>query len=355
MKLGRLLLVSCFVSAACQGPAKLADRWEVGEIRADATYVFGATLDGIRRVGRDGSGAALLVPYRSGVFKESEHRPGRIAVDERFVYWTQQGTRPGIDAVRRVSKQGGSADTVFTVHSDAQSGALFLEVDDAFVYVLTYGRGPFGSWILDTAAGYDGGTLLRVSKRDLSVTELATHVRAGSGLALDRKYVYWSVGGSFRRTTSGPADHIYNGDGKLLRIPKTGGAATTVASGLDNPVELQAHNGRLRFRAGRHYERNGWSEDLGFFEVEAVGGSPARIGSRPFWVDDQSRYSLHIEYYGPAGKYGRAAHYYLEREMHGQAERLYTTDEGISSLILDRGELFWLQGTDYKVMRMGVR
>ena len=353
MTLRSSLVLQCIFLAACQGPVRLTDHWEAGEISADATHVFGATLDGIRRVGRDGSRAIVLVAYSSGVFEESQHRPGRIALDERHVYWTQRDARPGVDAVRRVSKAGGSAQSVLKVRSAAESGPLYLQVGESSVYLLTYGRGPFGSWVTDTAAGYDGGSLIRANKRTGSATELAAHVRAGSGLALDQEYVYWSEAGTFRSTESGIADHVYNRDGRILRVRKSGGAVETVASGLDNPRELSAGNGRIQFRAGMHYEKNRSTPDLGFFEVEARGGVPRRIGDRPYRLPDGTRYSVRKQDFGPGGTYGRRAHYFVEREdARGAIRRVYATDEDISSFIVDRGELFWLQGTAYSLMKL---
>ena len=47
------LIILCL--AGCQGPTRLAAHWEVGQLTADGSTVFGSTLDGIRSVGRDGS------------------------------------------------------------------------------------------------------------------------------------------------------------------------------------------------------------------------------------------------------------------------------------------------------------
>ncbi len=348
------LPAASLLCVACQGPVRLAEHWEVGELGADADYVFGATLDGIRRVGRDGSGEALLVPYRTGVFAESNYRPGRIAVEETYVYWTQRDAVAGIPAVRRVRKTGGVAETVLTVNGDAWTGPMFLCVDANSVYVLTYGRGRLGNPVTDTAAGYAGGSLVRVSKRDGAVSELAAGIRAGSGLAFDQDFVYWSEVGTYRASTTGPADYIYNMDGKILRVRKTGGAVKTVATGLDNPADLRTDDGRLQFRAGAHYARNRRTEDLGFFEL-APGGRAQKIAPRPFFAQNGFRYALVIEPYGPEGTYGRRAHYTIEREEPGGATgRVYTTDEDITAFIVDRDEVFWLQGTDYALMKLSL-
>lgn len=344
------LIILCL--AGCQGSTRLAEHWEVGQLTADGSTVFGSTLEGIRSVGRDGSRGTLLVPYRTSVFEESHYRPGRIAVDDRYVYWTQREAPPGVDGVRRVKKAGGSYESVMKVNNLAQSQPMELQVDDAFVFVLTYGRGQFDNWIADTAGSYEGGSLIRIDKKDLSATELASHVRAGSGLCLDSQFVYWSEGGTFHRTISGLADHVYNMDGKIYRVRKSGGKPELLASGLDNPSELNLARENIRFRSGRHYEKNSWTNDLGYFEISTSGGDAKKIAPYPYFEVNQNRYWLRIEYFGPANP-GRRAHYFFEKEdAAGKIARLYSTDDDISAFILDRGEFFWLQGTDYALMKM---
>lgn len=346
----------CAVVCACHGPARLTQNWEVGEIAADSRYVFGATLDGIRRVGTDGSAATVLVPYRTAVFEESQHRPDRIAIDDVFVYWTQRDAAPGIDSVKRIAKSGGPPETVMKVQTAAQSNPIHIEVDASSVFVLSYGRGPYGNPVTDTEAGYEGGTIARVRKEDRSVAELRSGVKAGSGLAVDDQFVYWAEGGTYRHTTSGLSDYIYNADGRILRVPKTGGPVQVIAAGLDNPRELRLFDGRLQFRMGRHYEKNSFTEESGFFEVNPKDGQVKKIAERPFFLHKQKRYAQRDEFYGPPGLHGRRnAHHYIERETSpGKTEILYKTDEDMSAFILEGNHLFWLQGTSYAVMKLAI-
>ncbi len=352
----RRCVVFILLLGSCHGPVQLTSRWEVGEISADATFVFGATLDGIRRVGRDGSGSTLLVPYRTAVFEESQHRPDRIAVDDQYVYWTQHEAGPGIDSVRRIAKSGGKVETVLKVATLPQSNPLRLALDGTHVYVLSYGKGPYSNPVIDTEAGYEGGSLVRVDKSDRSVIELAVGLQAGSGLALDEKYVYWLQSGTYRHTTSGLADYIYNMDGRLLRVAKGGGPVQPLAGGLDNPRDLRLAGGRLQFRMGRHYEKNSFTEEIGYFEVDLSGGNLKKIADRPFFLRKNNRYSQRDEPFGPTGLYGRrSAHHFIERhDPAGKSETLHATDEDLSSLILEGDHLFWLQGTSYAVMKLKV-
>jgi len=170
---------------------------------------------------------------------------------------------------------------------------------------------------------------------------------------VDNDYLYWAEPGTYREESSGLADFFYNMDGRIRRVRKSGGPAETLAKDLDNPSMLALRGDSILFRTGGHYHRNSWTDFQGIFRLTLKDGSIERTAAQGVLADKQFTYSLRIEFYGASGTYGRASHKYIERrDAQGQASTLYTTDHDISSLKLDQNDLFWLEGTDYRLMKL---
>jgi hypothetical protein len=186
----------------------------VSELVTDGRDLYVAVSGGgegeIERVLPDGSRASFLA---------SSPSPWGLAVDDDWAYWTDDGPAPlgrgvGPGTIRRVSKSGGPAQDLVASPYPAE-----IAVDDTNVYWIDIDQRTLTIRAAPKSAD-DGGatsaTMLVAPNGALSM----------SGLALDATHVYWVEGD----TLVAPPDSLP--PTSLRRVPKTGGAAETVATGL---------------------------------------------------------------------------------------------------------------------------
>lgn len=143
-------------------------------------------------------------------------QPGisEMAVDATHLYWVENGQFDHEANVRRISLDGGSIETLLSKPERMYS----LAVADGFVYAVQTSGG---------AANYEGH-VYRVAVTGGPVTELATAFNPTS-VAVDGNWVYYS--------------EAISPDGRILRVPTTGGTPEVVASDVDNPWDLEADDG----------------------------------------------------------------------------------------------------------------
>lgn len=354
-----ILIIGC---VGYPGATRLAKGWIIGEIVADKDYVFGATLSGIQRVNHQGKGAITLVAYSSEKFEERQYPPGRIALDRDHVYWTQEHSPVGQDAVRKVSKTGGNADSCFRVTQPEFENPIGLAVDQENVYVLTFGPTSSSSidMILDPlSSNYKGGALIKIPKSGGLPTVLVSGIHAPVDLQMDGASLYWSECGSYREQYSPLMDYVYQFDGAIRRIAKTGGSPVTVASKLDGPSEIHVDETELFWVSRGHYEHNTWTTGRGIFSslhpdspMVLSNASPWSL-SPHFAIDSHYVYFQRIEFYGTPGLYGRKSHKYILRtpRQGGAQELVYKSDHDILSLFSFADDLFWMEGVQGDVMK----
>jgi hypothetical protein len=129
--------------------------------------------------------------------------PWGIALDEGFVYWTDEDA----GNIGRVAKAGGTKEMVATTNV----GAWALAVDATGVYWSVY--------LPDT------GFVASAPKAGGPATMLATNLDSPAGVVVDGDNLYVAVEGS----TSA---------GTVLRIPVGGGPAVAVATGQPRPTNV---------------------------------------------------------------------------------------------------------------------
>ena len=209
---------------------------------ADADSLYFLDSDQVKRASKDGSGASLLAADQVGSMS--------IVVDASFVYWID----PVDQAVRRVSKAGGTPQTLATDEELTPDMVPRMIVDDTTLY-----WSATGAWLIPGfhATPKEGGALLLIdgapsthfvadsnflfwidqkhyvgnatparlvrSRKDGSEAKTLTDWTSddpsdlADGMAQDENYVYWA-----------------NGQARIMnRIPKTGGEPVEIFSSPD--------------------------------------------------------------------------------------------------------------------------
>ncbi|HEY7372270.1 MAG TPA: hypothetical protein VIF57_08940 [Polyangia bacterium] len=262
-----------FCAAGCGGGSAAPDASGAAGASGGTAGAAGGTAGGTGGSGTGGgAGTAAGTSVATG-----EDRPGAVAVDGSFVYWTTA------TAIRRAPKAGGSATTLFS----SQGAPDTLVVDGANLYwrnastpngiftgPATGGQAAMVVGGLPSAFALDADSVYWLDAGDLMLRRASKapggtpQMLAGPGnfglLVLDDQYLYWAeTGARVRRIakTGGdinelrPADatpglrarwtvlddtYIYFAtdtssaqSGALMRVPKAGGAGDTLASALD--------------------------------------------------------------------------------------------------------------------------
>ncbi len=197
---GHACLCGPCVGGVCQ-PVTLAS----GQTNADAIAVDGTS---VYWVNDTGNGSVAKVPIAGGAvttLASSQYVPQGIAVDPVNVYWT-------------VAPFGAN-----------DSNVLSIPLNGGALSTLAYGSGsPHGIAVRSGAVYWTDYHYEEVSMVPVgggNPTVIASSLVNPWQLALDATSVYWSDTGSCS----------FCNDGTLLKAPASGGAVTTLASGLTTP------------------------------------------------------------------------------------------------------------------------
>lgn len=169
-----------------------ADLGTPAAITTDATHVYWVDLDttDVHRLPKDGGAIETLATGADVV------APWGVAVDGAYVYYPDSG------AVRRVPKAGGAARAIATGEGDVAT----IVVAGAHVY-----------WSAWTPSG---GRVRRVASWGGAAQTILT-ASTPSALVVDAFFVYVADA------------HVLGGSNRILRAPRGGGAAITLASDED--------------------------------------------------------------------------------------------------------------------------
>ena len=136
-------------------------------------------------------------------------RVGRLAVDDQFVYWTDDGDQgPTSGHIYRASQDGTGAVATLVSSIDSPWG-IAIDATNLFAVVGTHVNPSNGSW--------NGGclTLSKLATPPATTTVLAGNQAQPLAVAVDETSVYWGN----------------HSAGTLMKVAKTGGPATVVANG----------------------------------------------------------------------------------------------------------------------------
>ena len=256
-----------------------------------------------------GEPAAAAVPGNPHVDHEAENHPDGtelasqqagpsfVAVDDRFVYWTNYGD----DRVMKVSKRGDAAP--LEIHRNDPGQNKHIAVDERYVY-------------------WGGSSLYRQTKADGAILKLANSTSLAFNIVPLADGVLWNDNSGQVQLTAA------HNDGRNL-------------SKIGSPTErsfLFASDGRSLFAARFHSD----TEDSGVIEVSQVDGGPAVLFAQTRWV-----WRVAID---------EAYVYWLEGRTRGAIKRkkrrgdgpIVTLTNGIDirapqSMALDRDAVYWTE------------
>ncbi len=230
-------------------------------ILADATHLYWVSLGKIFRVAKDAgkiqavgsltavnglvideaalyasvcesraSGAIVQVTKATGGtqdFLKLARCPRVVAADATHIYFTTSDRDAG-DELHRVKKTGGAAEKIATL-ARYPVVAQNIIADDAMIYWTT--RQDPGKPQGDAD---DYNSILALNKANLASKPIANQQARPSALALDAANLFWSNCGTLRFNFENTA---------LVRAPKAGGAAATLAPGIcANALAVDAQN-----------------------------------------------------------------------------------------------------------------
>ena len=268
--LALMLLVVCLLackSAVWKGRVLADNQDHPSMIISDGSAVFfvtGGTLaaqeagtNNVNRISlKDGSLSVLV--------KGGEHFvSATLAVDEKFLYWSDPGH------IYRVPKAGGESETIV---SDAPGKPDEMVVDNENIYWLVWG-----------SSGSHNLPVLFAKKTGGASKQIATGQEGYSGLCIDHDFVYWNSATGIRKApkAGGPDTFVYRNPNKgpmselvadaenlfymqmdnhdnwvLMKISKKGGEPTNLAPSISEVMELVAADGYIYYfdrESGNNY------------------------------------------------------------------------------------------------------
>ena len=279
------LLLACIL--ACKSPVwkarVLADNQDhPSKIVSDGAFVFyvtGGTIaaqeagtNNVNRISlKDGSVSVLV--------KGGEHFvSATLAVDEKFLYWSDPGH------IYRVPKVGGESETIV---SDAPGKPDEMVVDDENIYWLVWG-----------GSASHNLPVMFAPKKGGSAKQLATGQEGYSGLCVDHDFVYWIAATGIRKApkTGGPDTFVYRNPNKgpmsdmvadsenlfyaqmdnhdnwvLMKISKKGGEPTRLAPSISEVMEFVAADDYIYY-----FERESGNNYL-LRKISTSGGEPVTL------------------------------------------------------------------------------
>jgi hypothetical protein len=173
-----------------------------------------------------------------------ENEAAGLAVDATYIYWSRLVS----GEIVRMPKTGGAPEVI----ASGQVRPWAVAVDDARVYWAAEGNAVAG---VDTPTG---GQIASAPKAGGAITIVAPNEQRPTTLVLDGGMIYFG---------DGPWGDT---NGAIKRVPKTGGAVQTLASGLDILWTVAVANGYVA-----------WTEESGFSQVAIAGGAPVHIDGTP--------------------------------------------------------------------------
>jgi hypothetical protein len=218
--------------------ATLSDPALVDAVDSAGVYItnaaFEATVDdaGQHDVPIESVYVAPLMGGTPTTLAAGQYQVTSTLTDASFVYWVDLGTGFANDgAIRKVSRTGGGLPTTL---ASGLAAPFEMAADDTNLYFITIGTDVALS---DGGSSQTNGALMAVPKSGGTTSVLVPNLVNPSGVAVDATNVYVVLLG---QVDSGgmPVDNT----GSVMRVAKSGGTPTTIASGEPAPMGVAVDN-----------------------------------------------------------------------------------------------------------------
>jgi sugar lactone lactonase YvrE len=254
-----ILFLACILGCKATAPAPSWTKTKLlaqnedhpSKIIADGAFVYFVTGAGTIAAKNEGTNNIKRISLKDGsvsvLVKGGEHFPSdALAVDDKFLYWSDGGT------ILRVRKDGGESEAVV---SDAPGSPAEMVVDNYNLYWLIWSGGEKPHPVPVMFAPKKGG----------AAKQLAPPQTGANGICLDGDSVYWTTPAGIKKApkTSGEAKFVYEnptqwptiglvcdeenfyyaqmnskGYSALMKLAKKGGAPTQIAPAMNHTFDF---------------------------------------------------------------------------------------------------------------------
>ena len=298
------LFLACILGCKATAPAPSWTKTKLlaqnedhpSKIIADGAFVYFVTGAGTIAAKNEGTNNIKRISLKDGtvsvLVKGGEHFPSdALAVDEKFLYWSDGGT------ILRVPKTGGESEAVV---SDAPGSPAEMVVDSDNIYWLIWSGGERAQPVPVMFAPKKGGP----------AKQLAPRQSGANGICLDGNSVYWTTPGGIKKApkTGGEATFVFEnptqwptiglicdaenfyyaqmntkGHSALMKLSKKGGAPTQIAPSINHTFEFVADDARIYY-----FDNEPGGGMIGTVALRIVsknGGDPVMLDhGQPGWV-----------------------------------------------------------------------
>src|SRR5258708_6254841 len=262
-----ILFLACILGCKATAPAPSWTKTKLlalnedhpSKIIADGSFIYFVTGAGTVAAKNEGTNNIKRISLKDGtvsvLVKGGEHFPSdALAVDEKFLYWSDGGT------ILRVPKTGGESEAVV---SDAPGSPAEMVVDSENIYWLIWSGGEKAHPVPVMFAPKKGG----------AAKQLAPPQIGANGICLDRDSVYWTTPGGIKKA------------------PKIGGDATFV---FENPAQWPT-TGLISDAENFYYAQMNDKGHSALMKLSKKSGAPKQIAPAinhtfEFVADDASIY-----------------------------------------------------------------
>jgi hypothetical protein len=243
-----------------------------------------------------------------------------IAIDADNVYWLPTGMAVPTDypaAVMSVPKVGGTAVTLFSTTSRIYHFAL----DETHIYLAHH---DYANQIVVPATSGTSGpdAILRVPKSGGAAETVADGLHWALAVTVDDTFAYFTDDSEVQPNTA-----------VIRRVPKAGGAATTLIDGLQGAFSLGVDETWLYYAEGNAFR---------VMKMAKAGGSPVELATGP-WGTSTLALDASSAYFGACQGGCSQQSVLTVPKCGGETVSLLTRDTngGDNAIAVGRDHLFW--------------